>query len=181
MNAGIRDQAPGVNDQGSDAERQSDSCRLTPVTWLLTPVRWLLGRRGDLVWNTLVVITVLIPLAGLAIDVPRYFTLRTRLQLAADAAAEAAARSVDVAHFRETGEVRLSGDAYGNAGAEFARATGDLVARGYAPALGAIQVDEGGDTVTVQASGTTQVFFALSPSFTVPVVAQSRFRMIEGG
>lgn len=139
--------------------------------------KWLLGRRGDLVWNTLVVITVLLPLAGLAIDVPRYFTLRTRLQLAADAAAEAAARSMDIPHFRNTGEVRLSGDAYGAAGAEFARATGDLAARGYAPALGAIQVDEGGDTVTVHASGTTQIFFALSPSFTVPVVAQSRFRM----
>lgn len=139
--------------------------------------QWLFGRRGDLVWNTLVVITVLIPLAGLAIDVPRYFTLRTRLQLAADAAAEAAARSVDIPHFRNTGEVRLAGDAYGNAAAEFARATGDLAARGYAPSLGAIQVDEGSDTVTVHASGTTQVFFALSPHFTVPVVAQSRFRM----
>ena len=53
-------------------------------------------------------ITVLVPLAGLAIDVPRYFTLRARLQLAADAAAEAAARSVDIPHFRNTGEVRLS-------------------------------------------------------------------------
>ena len=122
-------------------------------------------------------ITVLAPLAGLAIDAPRYLTLRARLQLAADAAAEAAARSVDIPHFRNTGEVRLSRDAYGNAGAEFARATGDLAARGYAPALGAIGVDEGSDTVTVHASGTTQIFFALSPRFTVPVVAQSRFRM----
>lgn len=144
---------------------------------LTSTLAFAFGRQGDLVWNTLVVITVLIPLAGLAIDVPRYFTLRTRLQLAADAAAEAAARSVDIPHFRETGEVRLAGDAYGNAAAEFARATGDLAARGYAPALGAIQVDEGGDTVTVHASGTTQIFFALSPRFTVPVVAQSRFRM----
>ena len=57
----------------------------------------------DLVWNTLVLITVLVPLAGLAIDVPRDFTLRARLQLAADAAAEAAARSVDIPHFRNTG------------------------------------------------------------------------------
>ena len=144
---------------------------------LTSALAFAFGRRGDLVWNTLVVITVLIPLAGLAIDVPRYFTLRTRLQLAADAAAEAAARSVDIPHFRNTGEVRLAGDAYGNAAAEFAGATGDLAARGYAPSLGAIQVDEGGDTVTVHASGTTQVFFALSPHFTVPVVAQSRFRM----
>ena len=77
--------------------------------------------------------------------------------------------SVDIPHFRNTGEVRLAAEAYGNAGAEFARATGDLAARGYAPALGAIDVDEGGDTVTVHASGTTQVFFALSPRFTVPV------------
>lgn len=144
---------------------------------LTSALAFAFGRRGDLVWNTLEVITVLIPLAGLAIDVPRYFTLRTRLQLAADAAAEAAARSVDIPHFRDTGEVRLDGDAYGNAAAEFVGATSDLAARGYAPSLGAIQVDEGSDTVTVHASGTTQVFFALSPHFTVPVVAQSRFRM----
>ena len=48
-----------------------------------------------MVWNALVIVTVLLPLAGLAIDVPRYFALRSRLQIAADAGAEAAARAVD--------------------------------------------------------------------------------------
>ena len=40
--------------------------------------QWLLGRRGDMVWNALVIVTVLLPLAGLAIDVPRYFALLRR-------------------------------------------------------------------------------------------------------
>ena len=35
-----------------------------------------------MVWNALVIVTVLLPLAGLAIDVPRCFALRSRLQIA---------------------------------------------------------------------------------------------------
>jgi hypothetical protein len=46
-----------------------------------------------MVWNALVIVTVLLPLAGLAIDVPRYFALRSRLQIAADTGAEAVARA----------------------------------------------------------------------------------------
>ncbi len=59
-----------------------------------------------MVWNALVIVTVLLPLAGLAIDVPRYFALRSRLQIAADAGAEAAARAVDIRHYINTGETR---------------------------------------------------------------------------
>ena len=65
--------------------------------------QWLLGRRGDMVWNALVIVTVLLPLAGLAIDVPRYFALRSRLQIAADAGAEAAARAVDIRALHQHG------------------------------------------------------------------------------
>jgi hypothetical protein len=102
--------------------------------------------------------------------VPPCFTLRARLQLAA-------ARRVNILHFRNTGEVRLSADAYGNAAVELAGAGSDFAGRSYAPGLVAIALDEGSDTVTVHASGTTQIFLALSPRFTVPVVAESRFRM----
>ena len=56
-----------------------------------------------MVWNALVIVTVFLPLAGLAIDVPRYFALRSRLQIAADAGAEAAARQVDIPHYQNTG------------------------------------------------------------------------------
>ena len=70
-----------------------------------------------MVWNALVIVTVLLPLAGLAIDVPRYFALRSRLQIAADAGAEAAARAVDIRHYINTGETRLEPDRYaGEAG-----------------------------------------------------------------
>ena len=57
--------------------------------------RWLVGDEGNMVWHALILITVLIPLASLTIDVPRYYTLRSRLQLAADAAAESASRCLD--------------------------------------------------------------------------------------
>ena len=61
-----------------------------------------------MVWNALVIVTVFLPLAGLAIDVPRYFALRSRLQIAADAGAEAAARQVDIPHYQNTGATRAS-------------------------------------------------------------------------
>ena len=61
------------------------------------PPSLLLVASGDMVWNALVIVTVLLPLAGLAIDVPRYFALRSRLQIAADAARKRRARQVDIA------------------------------------------------------------------------------------
>ena len=87
------------------------------------------GRRGDMVWNALVIVTVLLPLSGLAIDVPRYFALRSRLQAAVDAAAEAAARQVDIAHYQNTGETRLDADRYGGRGALGLRDRSDEPAR----------------------------------------------------
>ena len=80
-----------------------------------------------MVWNALVIVTVLLPLAGLAIDVPRYFALRSRLQIAADAGAEAAARAVDIRHYINTGETRLEPDRYaGEAAWAFDTAVSDL-------------------------------------------------------
>lgn len=142
------------------------------------PQLWLRQCQGDMVWNALVIITVLLPLASLTIDVPRYFTLRARLQLGADAAAAAAARCVDVAHFQNVGETRLRSDcAVTEPGFIFRQATQDLQSKGYTPRLDTIAVDEGDDTVSVAASGTTTLFFGLTPSFSVHVRAVSRFRM----
>ena len=131
-----------------------------------------------MVWNALVVVAVLLPLASLTIDVPRYFTLRARLQLAVDAAAEAAARCVDMPHFQNAGDARLRvGCVQQEANRFFALSTGDLAAKGYAPALGAVVVDESGDTVSAEASGTTRLVFNLTPEFAVHVQAVSSFRM----
>ncbi len=89
------------------------------------------GRAGDMVWSALVITTALLPLTGLAIDVPRYFALRSRLHIAVDAAAEAAARQVDIVHYRNTGEIRLNPRTYaGEASWAFDTALSDLRARG---------------------------------------------------
>lgn len=145
-------------------------------SWL--PQAWLRQCGGDMVWNALVIITVLLPLASLTIDVPRYFTLRARLQLAADAAAAAVARCVDVTHFQQSGETRLRSDCVATEpGFIFSQATQDLHSKGYAPSLGAVAVDEGEDTVSVAASGTTTLFFGLTPAFAVNVSTVSSFRM----
>jgi len=144
--------------------------------------RFLSGRRGDMVWNALVIVTVLLPLAGLAIDVPRYFALRSRLQIAADAGAEAAARAVDIRHYINTGETRLEPDRYaGEAAWAFDTAVTGLRARGYTANLDGIDLDEGADAVTTRASGTIRLRFAynLIPPVTVRVTATSWYRMIR--
>jgi len=142
--------------------------------------QWLLGRRGDMVWNALVIVTVLLPLAGLAIDVPRYFALRSRLQIAADAGAEAAARAVDIRHYINTGETRLEPDRYaGEAAWAFDTAVTGLRARGYTANLDGVDLDEGADAVTTRASGTIRLFYNLIPPVTVRVTATSWYRMIR--
>lgn len=55
--------------------------------------------------------TVLVPLIVLAWDVGRLFYARGELQKAADAAALAAVREVDIPHYLQTGEVRLTSSA----------------------------------------------------------------------
>ncbi len=141
---------------------------------------FVLGRPGDMVWNALVIVTVLLPLLGLAIDVPRYFALRSRLQIAADAGAEAAARTVDIRHYINTGETRLEPDRYaGEAAWAFETAVADLRARGYTANLDGVDLDEGADAVATRASGTIRLFYNLTPPVTVHVGATSWYRMIR--
>ncbi len=156
------------------------SSALTSTLAFASGRRFLTGRSGDMVWNALVIVTVLLPLAGLAIDVPRYFALRSRLQIAADAGAEAAARAVDIRHYINTGETRLEPDRYaGEAAWAFDTAVTGLRARGYTANLDGIDLDEGADAVTTRASGTIRLFYNLIPPVTVRVTATSWYRMIR--
>ena len=169
MRSGIGGQETGVRDPGRV---------LTPVSYRLT--RWVAGRRGDMVWSALVIVTVLLPLAALAIDVPRYFALCSRLQSAADAAAEAAARAVDVRHYINTGETRLESERYaGEAGWAFETAVTGLRARGYTANLDAVELDEAADAVTTRASGTIRLFYNIAPPVTLHVFATSWYRMVR--
>jgi Flp pilus assembly protein TadG len=133
-----------------------------------------------MVWSALVIATVLLPLSGLAIDVPRYFVLRSRIQAATDAAAEAAARQVDVRHYRETGETRLDPALYpGEASLAFEAAVASLRERGYTATLDGVTVDEAADTVAVAGSGTIRLFYNLAPPVTVHAAATSWYRMFH--
>ncbi len=139
---------------------------------------WLGGQSGDMVWNALIIAAVLLPLAGLCIDVPRFFVLRARLQAAANASAEAAARAIDVPHFRDSGEVRLDrGRAAADAQSYFAAGTRSLAGGGYRPALTGVAVDDGRRTVTVRATGYMQAMFGLVGDFQLAVASTSWYRM----
>ncbi len=136
--------------------------------------------RGDMVWNALSVVPVLLPLAGLALDVPRYFALRSRLQAAVDAAAEAAAQQIDVAHYQNTGETRLDAGRYaGEAQWAFDTAVADLRSRGYTASFEGLSLDEGADAVSVAGSGTIRLFYNLAPPVTLHVAATSWYRMVR--
>lgn len=139
---------------------------------------WISGGDGNMVWHGMVLVAVLLPLASLTIDVPRYYSLRTRLQLAADGSAEASARCLDFLHFQNIGESRLLPDCVTrDSSTIFGLATQDLAAKGYQPTLGSVLVDESLDTVAVDASGRTTLFFGMTPAFAVEVRAVSSFRM----
>lgn len=139
---------------------------------------WLHDTRADMVWNALVLVTVLIPLGGLSIDIPRYFNLRASLATASDAAAAAAAQCLDIPHFQNTREVRLlPACAEAEARTIFAANIGDLDAGAYSPRLDAITLNEGEDSVAVRSSGDIRLMFGLTPAFTVNIEAESRYRM----
>jgi Flp pilus assembly protein TadG len=165
------------------AGQTNDQGRKTKVQGVFHVLRlwsFVVGRKGDMVWNALVIVTVLLPLSGLAIDVPRYFALRSRLQAAVDAATEAAARQVDIAHYQNTGETRLDADQYGGeAHWAFETAVTNLRARGYTANFDNLSVDDAADAVTADASGTIRLFYNLTPPVTVRVSATSWYRMVR--
>ena len=65
-----------------------------------------------LVWWALFLGLVAFPLLVLTVEGGRYFRAAGDVQKAADAAAEAAVREVDIPHYLATGEVRFSGTEY---------------------------------------------------------------------
>jgi Flp pilus assembly protein TadG len=139
---------------------------------------WFGDTKGDLVWTTLVLVAVLIPLGGLSIDVSRYFLLRATLATGADAAAAAAAQCLDIPHFQNTGDTRLLPDcAATEARSAFAANVADLDGATYHPQFTALSIDEGLDEVDVNAQGTIRLIFGMTPAFTVEVQASSRYRM----
>jgi len=125
----------------------------------------------------LILALALVPLMALAWDVSRLMYVRGELQKAADAAAEAAARQVDLPHFREAGQVRLRPEAVQEACYVAYLNTRYLRARGYNPRVTHVTIE--GSTVHVGLAARMRI---LIPSITPPVtvhaegVAQARMR-----
>ena len=137
-------------------------------------------RGQNMAMFALVLAFLLAPMTTLVVDVPRYFILRATLQSAVDAAAEAAARCVDVAWYQERGESRLDVDcARVEARRYFGVVTADA-GTGYAFHLEEIAIDEAADTVTARGSGTLTTFLGdLIPRITVNAAGTSGFRLTQ--
>jgi hypothetical protein len=140
--------------------------------------RFLEDVRGDMIWGTIIVASVLLPLASLSIDVPRYYTLRSTLQSAADAAAEGASRCVNGPVFENMGEDFLYASCVGReAVSRFYGTANSLAGKGFSYRI--VGVSLGYRSVTVRAEGSARVFFGILPGFTVHVQATSNYRPVR--
>jgi uncharacterized membrane protein len=103
--------------------------------------------------------TVMVPLMVLAWDVGRLFYARGEIQKAADAAALAAAREVDVPHYVLTGEVLLHQGAVGFATHYADRNITYLPGTGISPTITRIVVNNTTKTVYVQMTADVSPLF----------------------
>ena len=103
--------------------------------------------------------TVMMPLMILTWDVGRLFYARGELQKAADAAALAAVREVDVVHYMETEEIILSSSAPAYARG-YALVNSDYLSqRGIAPTVTNIRVDNTRKMVYVELQADLSALF----------------------
>jgi hypothetical protein len=121
-----------------------------------------------LVWWALFIGLAAFPLLVFVVEGARYMQAAGAVQKAADAAAEAAVREIDVPHYVETGEIRFSGNEYALA-EQYANANADyLLARQIAVEIESIAVAEAEDTVQVSALADVSALFpAIAPQVTI--------------
>ncbi len=131
-----------------------------------------------LVWWALFLGLVAFPLLVLTVEGGRYFRAAGDVQKAADAAAEAAVREVDIPHYLATGEVRFSGNEYALA-QEYADANASFLRpRGTAVVVVAIQVNEADDTVLVTTrADVTLLFPRLAPQIVLQRTGVAQVRI----
>jgi hypothetical protein len=145
---------------------------------LSTLRRFRRDRRAD-VWSFIAVALVFIalPLASLTVDVVRGLYVRTHLQVAADAACQAAANSLDTAIFQETGVQQIDHAlARTRAANVFYGTLADASTVGFTPALA---VGFPGATLAAcQATASVAHLIPITPSMTVVVVTTSQMRVI---
>jgi Flp pilus assembly protein TadG len=101
----------------------------------------------------------LVPLAALSVGLGRYFYARAEVQKAADAAALAAAQEVDLALYRDTGQIELMASAGPVASSYAAMNSGYLATRRIYPQVTGITVDQGRRTVQVSMAADASSLF----------------------
>ena len=136
------------------------------VRWLThprlpTPVPGILGDEHGyaMAFWAIFLGTVMVPLMVLAWDVGRLFYARGEIQKAADAAALAAAREVDVPHYMLTGEVLLHQGAVSFASHYAGQNITYLPGTGISPRITRIVVNNTTKTVYVQMTADVSPLF----------------------
>ena len=145
---------------------------------LRTLRRFRCDRRGD-VWAFVAVALVFIgmPLASLTVDVVRGMYVRTHLQVAADAACQAAADALDVPAFRDSGVRRIDHTlARRQAAGAFYGTLPDASKVGFEPALSI--AFPGPTTVHCRASASIGHLIPLTPPMTAGVDTTSEMRIV---
>ncbi len=128
----------------------------------------------------IVIATVIVPLMAFGTDVNRMYIVRTELQQAADAGALAGSRKIDVAYFRNTGKVRFSGEAYGEAASVASLNSASLEHKGAHPRVDAVILDNVRHTVTVRMSAAMEIMVpVITPRTTIHVSSTAQARVVR--
>jgi hypothetical protein len=147
---------------------------------LQTLRRFQADRQAD-VWAFLAVVLlfVALPLASLTVDVVRGLYVRTHLQVAADAACQAAANTLDTAVFQTTGLQQIDpGQARANAASVFYGTLADASVVGFTPALSV--GFPGATSAACHATASVAHIIPLTPPMTAMVETTSQMRVVTG-
>ena len=160
----------------NSASRLRRQCRRL---FILRPSSFILDEHGfALVWWALFIGLAAFPLLVFVVEGARYLQAAGAVQKAADAAAEAAVREIDVPRYIATGEIVFSGNEYAVA-EQYANANADFLhVRRIAIRIQAIAIDEAVDAVRVSASADVSALFpAIAPSITIRRAGTAQVRL----
>ena len=125
----------------------------------------------------IIISLVILPLMAFGTDVNRMYIVRTELQRAADAGALAGSRQIDVAHFRNTGEIRFLDTAYGEAMNVASLNAASVAHRGAHPRVDTVTLDNDHHTVTVKMSAAMEIVVpVITPNVTIHVSSTAQAR-----
>lgn len=139
--------------------------------------RLLWGEEGySLAWWAAFLGVLLLPLAGLAIEMPRYMAFKENVQRMADAAAEAGAHlGFDAPHYYATGEVRLQHAWAAQAAySTIAQNSGWVAGKG---SITGVSVSINGRFIVVDVYARMRLFIPGVPSFPIHARAVSQARV----